>query len=287
MSDYTKTTWANGGAPAINATNLNKMETGIDTAHSELADHITAYSAKVDQDVRSGATPTLSADNFSDGGGNAIITTTQETNFGTAYTHANGSTGADHTWLDQTLVIGSSPDFHYYRTIFIPAAAMTPPTTSGAGTDQVEFATNDVNRDCLLFDGGTLEKAQFSWPMPEDWDAGTIKAKFPWSGSSGCSNGDGVVFGLKGGAVADSGAIDRALGTAQEVADTLDAGVEGDHNLSAATSAITLNGTPAAGKYADFEVYRDPTDGSDTMAEDAKLWGVWIQYQTTVVPSAW
>ena len=26
---YTKTTWVNGGAPAINATNLNKMEQGI------------------------------------------------------------------------------------------------------------------------------------------------------------------------------------------------------------------------------------------------------------------
>lgn len=31
---YTKTTWVNGGAPAINATNLNKIETGIQEAHA-------------------------------------------------------------------------------------------------------------------------------------------------------------------------------------------------------------------------------------------------------------
>lgn len=30
---YTKTTWANGTVPALNATNLNKIETGIDEAH--------------------------------------------------------------------------------------------------------------------------------------------------------------------------------------------------------------------------------------------------------------
>ena len=33
---YTKTAWVNGTPPAINATNLNKMETGIDEAHDFL-----------------------------------------------------------------------------------------------------------------------------------------------------------------------------------------------------------------------------------------------------------
>lgn len=32
MAFYTKTTWVNGSAPAINATNLNKMEQGIEDA---------------------------------------------------------------------------------------------------------------------------------------------------------------------------------------------------------------------------------------------------------------
>ena len=32
MPTYTKTTWVNGSVPAVSATNLNKIETGIDTA---------------------------------------------------------------------------------------------------------------------------------------------------------------------------------------------------------------------------------------------------------------
>lgn len=39
MTDYNPTTWVNETAPAINATNLNKIENGIDTSHSELTTH--------------------------------------------------------------------------------------------------------------------------------------------------------------------------------------------------------------------------------------------------------
>lgn len=53
----------------------------------------------IDQSVISGATPTFSADNFSDGGGNAIITTTQETNFATAYTHSQDNSQAHSDYL--------------------------------------------------------------------------------------------------------------------------------------------------------------------------------------------
>jgi len=47
---YSKTTWVNGQTPAINAANLNKMETGIDEAHDHIAgtpDEITATSEGV------------------------------------------------------------------------------------------------------------------------------------------------------------------------------------------------------------------------------------------------
>jgi len=40
MSNYTETVWINGAAPPISASNLQKIETGIDTAHSELQDHL-------------------------------------------------------------------------------------------------------------------------------------------------------------------------------------------------------------------------------------------------------
>lgn len=77
-----------------NATSIitNAAAIALNTTHrsSDGSDH-----TFIDQDVTSGSAPTFTADNFSDGGSNAIITTTQETNFETAYTHSQGD-GSDH-----------------------------------------------------------------------------------------------------------------------------------------------------------------------------------------------
>jgi hypothetical protein len=53
----------------------------------------------INQDVTNSASPVFTADNFSDGGSNAIITTTQETNFETAYTHSQSSSQAHSDYL--------------------------------------------------------------------------------------------------------------------------------------------------------------------------------------------
>jgi len=44
---YTPTTWVDDGVPAINDTNLNKMETGIDEAHDHIAAHPVEYMVPV------------------------------------------------------------------------------------------------------------------------------------------------------------------------------------------------------------------------------------------------
>ena len=84
----------------------------------------------LDQSVISGATPTFSATNFSDGGSNAIITTTQETNFETAYTHSQdnsqahsdyflntGDTSTGDNIFNGKVGIGITPteNFHVYK----------------------------------------------------------------------------------------------------------------------------------------------------------------------------
>lgn len=50
---YTKTTWKNRVPPRINATNLNKIETGIDEAHADIA------VLNETSDLISGTTPAL------------------------------------------------------------------------------------------------------------------------------------------------------------------------------------------------------------------------------------
>ena len=45
MGTYIPSTWINNQIPAINATNLNNIEGGVDSAHSELNDIVSGATA--------------------------------------------------------------------------------------------------------------------------------------------------------------------------------------------------------------------------------------------------
>lgn len=174
-----------------------------------------------------------------------------------------------------------------YKTISIPAGAITPVKTNGASTGTNEYATNDINLDYFAFDATTLEKVQFAFTMPEDWDRSTVKAKFKWSSAADSSTGDTVEWGLKAGALSNDDAIDAALGTGQVISDALLADDGADLQITGATPAITVGGSPALGDTIVFEVYRN-VSGTDDMVEDAWLFEVIIQYQTsTTAVAAW
>jgi hypothetical protein len=176
-------------------------------------------------------------------------------------------TGANPTWATVTASGGGSTN------VWIPASAWIPRTTTGAGIDSREQSTNKINTDELLFDAGTDEFAQAMIVMPNNWNAGTVTAKFHWTASTG--SGD-VVWGLQGRAYANDDALDQAMGTAQTATDTLTA--TNDVDISPATSAITLGGTAASGNPVIFQVYRDADAGGDTLGADARLLGVEISY---------
>jgi hypothetical protein len=174
-----------------------------------------------------------------------------------------------------------------YDTIYIDASAMIPCTTNGALQGTKEYGTNDIDMDHFAFDGGaTEERVQFKLKMPENWDLSTVKAKFDWSSDTGSTAGDTVEWGIKAGALSNDDAIDAALGTAQVITDTLLANNGTDMQISDATPALTIGGTPALGDELIFGIYRN-TDGTDDMAEDAWLFGVTIQYTKTGVVAAW
>lgn len=174
-----------------------------------------------------------------------------------------------------------------YRTEYIDAGAMLPTETSGAETGDNEYATNDVNTDYFAFDGGSTEEhVQFKFPMPDNWDRGTIKAKFYWTSATGSSTSDTVEWGIRAQAQGDSDALDSAWGTAQVISDALTADNGADLQVTGATPAITVGGTPAVDDMVFFDVYRN-TDGTDDMVEDAWLLGVRIQFQVTNTVTAW
>ena len=75
-------------------------------------------------------------------------------------------------------------------------------------------------------------------------------------------------------------------GTAASVTDGVTAAL--DHLISGATGALTPGGTAAAGALLKLEVYRDPSDGSDSLVGSAELKQVQIQYtESATEPSAW
>lgn len=159
------------------------------------------------------------------------------------------------------------------RAIYIPASGMTTATTSGAASGTLETSTNKVVIPTFDFDASSDEYVTFGIPSPLYWDASTVTAQFFWSAAS--SSGD-VVWGAQGVSLANDDALDTAYGTAQTVTDTLTA--TGDMCITSATSAITIAGTPTAGDYINFRIYRDANAGADTLAADAQLIGVRISF---------
>lgn len=169
------------------------------------------------------------------------------------------------------------------REVWIGAGAMTPRTTNGAAAATVEMATNDNTFDVLDFDTATEEGACFAISLPQAWDAGTVKAKVYWTAASGSG---GVAWGIRAISYADDDTLDAAYGTEQVVIDTLI--TANDNHITSASSAITIGGTPAADDLLLFEITREVANGSDTLAVDARLIGVKLQYtETSTEPTAW
>lgn len=175
--------------------------------------------------------------------------------------------------------------------VWIPASAMIPSETAGAGVlqDVIEYGTNDLTHVVLVFAGLVADSsAEFNVAMSERWDRGTIKAKVYWApGDAGANVGEYVRFNLAGGAFSDGDALDAALGTAQSMDDQVLA--DDDLHVTPASAAITVGGTPALGDLLHFKLTRDyDYAGAGTaMDVDARVFGVLIQFGRDQEVSAW
>ena len=286
------TNHANGTA-ADDSANLGQVQSGIvshATAVGGTADVITAtfsppftaYTAKMKIRWTSSGANTVTAPTINvDGLGAKTI----KQGAGAALSAGNiGASGAIHE------VVYNGPDFLLLnplasasagvgqQTIWVPASAMYGRTTNGAAAGVVETSTNKVMIRTLDFDTATQEFAQFAIQMPKGWDEGTIVAQFVWSHAATTTN-FGVVWGIEAAAFANDDGLDAlAFGTAQTATDT--GGTTNDIYISPETNAMTVAGSPGAEEYIVFQVKRVPTDGSDTMAIDARLHGVKLHYTT-------
>jgi len=169
------------------------------------------------------------------------------------------------------------------ETIWMPVGAMTPRTTNGAAWGSVETTTNKVMIKTLDFDSATVEYAQFGICMPKGWNRGTVTASFKWRHAATTTN-FGVAWSLAAVSVGDDDAMDVAFGTAQTATKT--GGTTNDFYTTSETSAITIAGSPATQDYVIFQVAREVANGSDTMAIDASLIGVFVHYTTAAATDA-
>lgn len=185
---------------------------------------------------------------------------------------------ADVTQLSDAIVAmiaANAPTSIGRHTIWVPAAAIYSRITNGAGYSTIETPTNKVVSSVLTFDQATIEYGQFMVQMPKSWNEGTLTAVFVWSHPTG--TGD-VVLGIQGLARSDTEALDAAFGTAVLVTDS--GGTADTIYKTSETTPITLGGTPAENDVAVFQIYRDATNGADTLAVDLRLHGIALFYST-------
>lgn len=173
------------------------------------------------------------------------------------------------------------------REIWVPAGAMNPSDSSpaAAGTNLWLTSTDGQTVEVYDFDPDTAESVQFTLTLPVAWDASTVKAKLFWKPVN-ATTGD-CVWTVAGGSLTDGETGGNSLGTGISVTDTVQTGTNTVH-VTAATSAITVGGTPSAGHMVWFKVSRTANSGSDTMANDARLFGVQLQYtESATEATAW
>lgn len=166
------------------------------------------------------------------------------------------------------------------QTIYIAGYAIYPGVSTDTGctaaTSGTRGATNGITTlGCGFTSTSADETAWFTVAMPKNWNESTVTAQFLWTSASGSGN---VVWGLACTAVSDDDPTDTALGTAQTVTDALTA--TGDLMQTAATSAITIGGTPAENDMIFCRVQRVGSNGSDTFSGTATLLGLKLFYTT-------
>jgi len=233
---------------------------------------------------------------LTDSGGNEWISQTATASAVNEFTIANAATGNNPSLCatgetnvgvdislkgtgDFNLADGTNPNITVagtdpWRTVSI-FGSMAPTTTAGCSEKtKVEAGTNDIDYYVLDFATGSDENAFVNFQMPDSWDAGAIQFRYVWTNAAGLTT-ETVTFELSGRSFADNDAIDQAVGTAIEAADTWIA--QGDVHISAWSGDVTLAGTAAAGEWVHFEIMRDVSE--DDLTGDARLMDVQIRYK--------
>lgn len=175
-----------------------------------------------------------------------------------------------------------------YDTIFVPAGAMTPSADNGATPGAVKFT--NTTHDTLAFPATADKGAEFSVAFPEDWDKSSVKVKLLWTyyDSTAGEEGQHVKFVVGAVSYADGEDISVAPTTTVDVTDQAQSANE--CCKTAASAALTLEGTVGNGNLVHFSVTRDADyapAGGDALPTEALLLGAIVQFGRTADYTGW
>lgn len=162
------------------------------------------------------------------------------------------------------------------ETIWVPANAIMPVTdTYGqcAYSNPAAVSSTDNTLPSCLYNDGAYDVGSFFIRMPKNWNEGNITYQVYWGAATTSGQVEWVMncrsFAENDAFTTFSASVavdDTSMGTANRLA------------ISSASSALTCDGSPAAGEVLLFRFYRNYPAAWDTMAADARLWGILITY---------
>ena len=162
------------------------------------------------------------------------------------------------------------------ETIWVPAVAMYPNTTSGCAALAQTELSNGPEIKTLDFDKDSDEFAQFAVAFPKSWNEGTVTFQAFFTAAS--TNTGTTAWGLSGVAIADNDSCNTAFGTQVVATAKAHSGTSNDLDVAAESGAVTIAGSPSTDEQVFFQISRDVS--ADSLTADAKLLGIKLFFTT-------
>ena len=162
-------------------------------------------------------------------------------------------------------------------TIWIPAVAMYPTTTTGCNAlAQVEVTALRPELKSLDFPVAADSYAQFAIAFPKSWDRLALQYQTYWSVTG--TDVNTVVFTLAAVAMSSDDPFGANFGTAVPNTALAHSGTANDLMVNVKSNDVTVDGSPAENDQVFFQIARDVSAG--TQPADVRLPGVKLFFTT-------
>lgn len=166
-----------------------------------------------------------------------------------------------------------------YETLYVPAAAFIPLSTSGGTSTTIQCTTSSKMVKAVVFGSASAEYASFDVQMPKSWDGLSVLASFNAFTTGTTANTFEMNVGLA--QTYDNVTIDRAFNYSTAAIGTEHSTASFMSVTGTATASVT-GGTASINSILSLMVRRNTTSTNQTMAGNVFLTGVTIRYNNNL-----